>query len=122
MNINFDNQQGVQVVEFDGDFDGSASEYALNTVMNRLNEEFAKVAPDEHMVVLNMDKCRFISSAGLRTLLLLAKEFNRLEARAAMCCVDEDVKDVMEMTGFQDLFRTFDTLKEALAFVREKSK
>ena len=54
-------------------------------------------------VVLDFEKVIYISSAGLRTLLLGEKKSKKLGATMVICNICENVFDVFEMTGFSEI-------------------
>ena len=64
-------------------------------------------------LVLDLEKCKYISSAGLRTLLMIAKQLAAQDGQCALAGVCDEVKDVMEMTGFSGFFKTYDTVAAA---------
>jgi anti-anti-sigma regulatory factor len=50
---------------------------------------------------------------------MIAKQLSIQEGRWALAGVCEEIKDVMDMTGFSSHFKTFDTVAEAMKAVRE---
>lgn len=66
-------------------------------------------------IVIDMRACSYVSSAGLRVLLWCAKTAVREEARVVVAGLSDDIREVMEMTGFENLFPAFDGLDEAVA-------
>jgi anti-anti-sigma factor len=61
-----------------------------------------------------MNKCGYVSSAGLRVLLMLAKHLTAQDGHLALVGVCPEIKDVMEMTGFINFFKLYNTLEEVL--------
>jgi len=103
----------VTVIEVSGDLDA-------NTVPQAQDEIMPLIVPGCRLV-LDMSKCRYVSSAGLRLLLMVAK---RLKAEGGQWCLaslSEEVMDVMEMTGFAQFFKTFDTVSAAVEAVRKEA-
>lgn len=71
--------------------------------------EFARVLaeqiePDCRTLVLETDGLEFVSSAGLRELLVLAKRLQRLKAKAVLAGLPPHVADVLEMTGVTSFY------------------
>ena len=58
-------------------------------------------APLDKPVVLDMKELEYISSAGLRVLLVAQKRMKK-QGDMKLIHVSKDVKDVLEMTGFID--------------------
>ena len=65
-----------------------------------------------------MTKVNYMSSAGLRTLLLIYRQSTSQSVKIALVGVSEEVKDVMTMTGFVKFFALCDTLEAGLAAVK----
>ncbi|MFN2136576.1 MAG: STAS domain-containing protein [Candidatus Promineifilaceae bacterium] len=66
-------------------------------------------------IVLDMSGVNYISSVGLRALLLLYRETMRQDGRIVLCGLTEMVYDTMFITGFLDFFETFATCAEGQA-------
>ncbi len=68
-------------------------------------------------VILDLSELDYISSAGLRVILLLAKTLRSRSVQFSMCAISESVKEVFEISGFGKIIATHDTREEALAKV-----
>ena len=66
-------------------------------------------------VVLDFADLHYISSAGLRVLLMVAKRLKAVQGRLALCALRGEVEEVFELSGFAKLFGIFPTRREALA-------
>ena len=53
-------------------------------------------------LILDFEKLEYISSAGLRVLLLAQKAMNR-QGKMKLCRVNETIKEIFEVTGFSDI-------------------
>ncbi len=51
-------------------------------------------------VVLDLEGLSYISSAGLRAILVTAKQLQKQKARFVLCALQDSIKEVMEMSGF----------------------
>ncbi len=69
-------------------------------------------------LVFDLGECSFVSSAGLRVLLIFAKRVKSESASAAIASVSEEILEVMEMTGFDDMFDTYATVDEAVSALK----
>lgn len=68
--------------------------------------------------VLDLKQVTFMSSAGLRMLLLLYRQATARDGRVALVGLSDEVRDTMSMTGFLKFFLVADTVeagKSALA-------
>ena len=64
--------------------------------------------------IVDMSAVVFLSSSGLQALLLGAKISKKEGIAYAVCGMDELVKDVFTLSGFDRFITVFSTLKEAL--------
>ena len=62
--------------------------------------------------VLDMTECNYVSSTGLRVLLYCKKMAASQGLRFCLVGVNDVVKDIMSVTGFNSFFETFNTLEE----------
>lgn len=69
----------------------------------QVKESLLKVAAENNDILLNLQKLDYISSAGLRALLILQKQINRQGSRLTLCHVSDSVREVFELTGFVNL-------------------
>ena len=63
-------------------------------------------------VVLDMTACTYISSTGLRVLLYSKKMAASKNLKLYLVGISEEVKDIMDVTGFDSFFDTFCTMEE----------
>jgi stage II sporulation protein AA (anti-sigma F factor antagonist) len=68
-----------------------------------------------HNLVIDFAKLEYISSAGLRGLLLTAKLLKAQNGQVYLANPDGNVKSVFDMSGFSALFKMADSLDAALA-------
>ena len=66
-------------------------------------------------LVLDMSALDYVSSAGLRVILLAGKRLKAGGGRLALAGLRDNVRDVFEMSGFLTLFPILPTVDEALA-------
>jgi len=74
-----------------------------------------KVAASGPAVVLDLSGLQYISSAGLRVILLVAKQLQGRKARFALCALAPVIREVFEVSGFSKIIRIVGTREEALA-------
>jgi anti-anti-sigma factor len=112
MEIKTSTKEGSTIIEIIGSLDG-------NTV-NEAQEKILPLISSAHVsMVLDMKECGYISSAGLRLLLMAAKQLSTQSGTLVLSGLSDEIKDVMEMTGFNNFFKTFDTVPSALATMRK---
>lgn len=65
-------------------------------------------------VVLDFSDLDYISSAGLRVVLMVGKRLRGAGGRLALASLRDSVRDLFEMSGFLSLFPVLSTVDEAL--------
>ena len=55
-------------------------------------------------LVLNLAGLAYVSSAGLRVLLVIAKKMSRQNGRIVLCGLQDTVMEVFTISGFQSIF------------------
>lgn len=97
------------VIEIEGAIDGSSAPI--------LREAIAQVTQSGQQLLLDMEKVHFMSSAGLRVMLLLHRQLQQNKGRVVLVGMLEPIYDAMEATGFLKYFETapdIETGKEVL--------
>ncbi len=54
-------------------------------------------------ILFNLGDLEYLSSGGLRILLSAAKEMRRRKGKIVLCALNEFVKEIFEISGFQSL-------------------
>ncbi len=97
----------VLVVDMAGSLDTQTSGYA--------SDEMVRIAQGGNSkVLLNLDKLEYLSSAGLRVILLAAKLLQASRGELKICHANGVVKEIMEVSGFDSLLRMYDSENDAL--------
>lgn len=65
--------------------------------------------------ILDLTKLDYISSAGLRTLLVMAKRIQAQQGRLLLCGLGGGVQEVFEVSGFSKIFTCYPDLGAAKA-------
>jgi len=66
-------------------------------------------------LVLDFSELAYVSSAGLRSVLLVGKKFKTKGGRVFICGLNKMVKDVFQISGFISIFPVFENREAALA-------
>jgi|GEM_PF-116311 len=65
-------------------------------------------------VLCDFSRTKYISSAGLRVLLLTAKGLQKSGGQLVLCSLSSDVREVFEIAGLTQLFTIYDSVGQAL--------
>lgn len=68
--------------------------------------------------LINFGKIEYISSVGLRSLLVLAKLMQRQERKLALCGLGETISEVFRISGFDSLLPVLGTEEDGLAYLK----
>lgn len=99
--------------------DGNVTIIALNGDLNahttaKIQDEVLSATPPNSKVLLDMSNVKYMSSAGLRFLLLLSRQLGGQIGNIVLTGLREEVQDVMSITGFLDFFVTAENRAEGL--------
>jgi len=91
MQVTIKSINGVVLIELEGSLDGKTAPEVQKQVLPS--------AEGQSKVILDMTRVNYISSAGLRVLLLLYRQLKAKGGRIALVGMTEEIKDVMSNTG-----------------------
>jgi anti-anti-sigma factor len=75
----------------------------------------ALLGAGERRFVVDLSATEYVSSAGLRVLLMLAKKVSGGAGRLALCGLNPQIREVFDIAGLGALFQIRETRDEALA-------
>lgn len=106
MEVNVKEEGKAIIVSLEGSLD--------TTTASMVQEKTLPLVKEGKALLLEMSRCDYVSSAGLRTLLIIAKRIKAVGGRGAMSGLSDEIRDVMEMTGFEGMFEDYKTEADAL--------
>ena len=110
MAISAEREGGTVVAKAEGRIDGSnASEFQADLQ--------AVIEESDQALILNFESVSYISSAGLRVLLLTAKTLEGNGAKLALCSLSEPIREVFRISGFDNIIPIHDSQAEAAAAI-----
>lgn len=68
----------------------------------------------EIIFVIDFSALEYISSAGLRSILVIAKKLKSLNGKILLANMEESVNEVFEISGFNSIIPVFDTVQTAI--------
>jgi anti-sigma B factor antagonist len=92
----------VTVLALQGELDSTTAADA--------RERIGELVPTDGAVLLDLDGMTYMSSAGLRVLLLIYRQVRESGVRLALARLSPDVAEVMTDTGFIDFFTVVDSV------------
>jgi anti-sigma B factor antagonist len=107
MQVDVRSDGGIVLIELVGDIDGkTASEFQ--------DKVLGLVQPRARMV-LNLKRVAFMSSAGLRAMLLIYREAKSKDAKVVLAEVNKDIRSSMSATGFLAFFVLRDSVQDSIS-------
>ena len=107
MKITVKTKNEIKVLEFKGKLDSQAFTDARDQL-------FELIAKGEMKIVVNFEKLEYISSDGLRVLLIAAKQLIPGGGEIRICGLNDVVKEIFNIAGFVTIFKIFGNESEAL--------
>lgn len=97
----------VRIVHIQGDLDGQTAPQAQQQLLEQIEA-------GHHKILINFKDLNFISSAGLRALLVTAKTLQQHDGQLRICEVSPSVREVFEISGFIMIIAVDEGQAEAL--------
>ena len=107
MNIDVRDSGSVKVVAVDGRLD-TTNYNELEAVVNKLINEGVKD------VVFDLSALEYISSSGLRVMLLTLKKTSAAGGKLILCNMKEGIREIFEISGFTTIFSIMPDMNDAL--------
>jgi anti-anti-sigma factor len=82
----------------------------------------AAVDAGARMILIDLTHVSFLSSSGLRALLLVRREMNERQGVLMLCGLQPQVEEVFAMTGFSQVFEIYRTTSDALQALSSRSE
>ncbi len=107
MELNSSKQGDVNLVQVSGRLDANSSPELEKELVNMLES-------GEKDFLIDLAELDYISSVGLRVLLMAAKKAKVLNGKVALISLREHVLEVFEIAGFTAIFPIYANIEEAL--------
>ena len=108
MKVNTERRDGVLMARVDGRID-AASAADFGAAIDGLIEDGGRA------LLIDFERLGYINSAGLRVVIMTAKELGRRGMKFALCAMPETVREVFRISGFDTLVAIHPTEAAALA-------
>ncbi len=100
-------ESGIVSIAIIGRLDADSSPEAEKVVKDALEGQTTRV-------LFNLASLEYLSSAGLRVLLGAAKEMRRKDGKIVLCALNEFVKEIFEVSGFQSLIPITESVESGI--------
>ena len=106
MQIDIKTENSILIVTIEGSIDSKTASEVQQGILE------GSVGSDN--VIIDLTKVDFVSSAGLRVLLMVYRQIKAKNGKVILVGISEEISEVMSMTGFINFFEIVDTVKTAL--------
>ncbi len=96
--------KGWQIIEVTGQVDSKT----IGDLRDYLDENIKGDLP----VALELSEVPFMSSAGLRTILILFRKTQDMNVKLCLVGLNEEIAETMKVTGFYQYFRNYSNIAE----------
>jgi len=114
IDIQWERKNGALVAALVGRVDGGNAEE-----FQRLME--SGIEPGDQALILDFEHLSFISSAGLRVTLILARIFNEPGKQFGICTLSDPVREVIAISGFDKMIAVYESRAAALGALTGES-
>lgn len=105
--------ENTLVINVTGRVDG------MNTREFRSGLEQTTRSYDGPAIVLDFESLSYISSAGLRVILLVAEAMNRRSKKLALCSLPSAILEIIQTTGFDNIIDVYMSRSSAIEAVKQ---
>ncbi|MYD51324.1 MAG: STAS domain-containing protein [Dehalococcoidia bacterium] len=107
MELNVERDGGTVVVGAGERIDGTNAREFQSALEDAIEET-------DRAVILDLADLTYISSAGLRAILMTARSLRRQDAALAVCSLTDSVREVFEISGFNQIIPVHSSRDDAV--------
>ena len=97
-----------------GHFDAASSGNAEKTII--------EIVEKTDNLIFNLNDLQYVSSAGLRVFLVVAKKVKVKNCQLHFCCLNPNVKQVFEISNFHTILEIHDSENDALEKIKTRTQ
>ena len=105
--IKWERIQGILIAIILGRIDGSNADEFQKGLEAEINSA-------DQALLLDFERVSYISSAGLRIGLIMAKQFNEPGKQFGICSLSDPVSEVVVASGFNEIISIYESRDEAI--------
>jgi len=107
MNLKESTHDKAMVIEIEGRLD--------TTNFNQLEKKIMdKIDAGKINILVDCSHMDYVSSSGLRIFLMTLKKITSLNGQFVLCGLQENIKEIFEISGFTSIFKIYDNQTTAL--------
>lgn len=110
MQIHEAKQDDVLIVSVQGQLDTVTATSFENRLLRLIDT-------GEHRICIDCAALSYVNSAGLKALLIAAKQLDTVKGRLALCALAPNVRMIFEMIGFAQIMTIVPTREDALRYL-----
>jgi anti-sigma B factor antagonist len=110
MDIEIALQDGITVIGLIGQIDGRTAPLVQEKILQNVQPE--------SRILLDLSRVGYMSSAGLRMALLVAREITATSSKLVLVGLSEELAATMAITGFLPFFEAYETPAEGVAALK----
>ncbi|WP_022666049.1 STAS domain-containing protein [Desulfospira joergensenii] len=107
MEVFQENNNGIEVFSVKGSLDSNTSAEFETRI-------YAALEKGQRKLIFNLENMDYISSAGIRVMLKTAKDLKRMEGSVILCSLQDYVKEVFDIAGFDGYLNIEQNMEAAL--------
>ncbi len=112
MHIEIEDREFFTIIKITGKLNSET----YNTLIDTFNKRFQSLQKD---LILNLTSLKYISSAGLRSLLIIAKDIDTKGRKIVIYGLSEYIKEIFKLAGFSEIFPIYDDFESALKYLTD---
>lgn len=107
IDITWERSGELLVAVISGRLDGSTADLCESALDSGIGD-------DDHGLILDFENLTYISSAGLRIILRIARKFTGPDKKFAVCALSDSVREIVVISGFDTLIAVQDSRAAAI--------
>ena len=115
MEIKEEKRGEVKIIGLRGRLDAETSPSVEKRLMNLMDQ-------GERRLVFDFSELTYISSAGLRVLIAVARNLQKTNGKVALAALSDYVHEIIKIAGFTSIFPIYPTCDEAVAHSQSDSR
>ena len=107
ISVNWERKDGVLIGLLDGRIDGSNADEFQTALESGIDA-------GDNALLLDFENVSFISSAGLRVGLVIARKFNQPGKKFGVCTLSEPIREIITVSGFDQIISVYESRAAAI--------